>query len=84
MRHVASRAPRSCVLLTPRLQAARDRNIPILTVAWVHACAARGEPLASDEAEAYRLPPFAGLRVCVTGFDIGARQACARAACAAS
>ena len=73
-----------CNLLTPRLQAARDRNIPILTEAWVHACAARGEPLASEESQAFLLPPFAGLRICVTGLDIGAPSLRARAACAAS
>lgn len=81
MRHVApsfSRAP----ALTPRAQAARDRNLPILTEAWVHACAARGQPLDVDDSSPFLLPPFAGLFICVTGVDVGAWHArcCAGAA----
>ena len=64
-------------LLTPCPQAARDRNIPIVTQAWVHACVANGLPLAADQVAQYLLPPFTGLRICVTGLEVGA---CRRAA----
>ena len=74
--YAARRASAPCKrALTPRPQAARDRNIPILTEAWVHACAARGHPLAPDEAAPFLLPPFAGLHICVTGLDVGAHHA---------
>ena len=70
--------------LTPRLQAARDRNIPIVTQAWVHACVANGQPLAADQVAQYLLPPFTGLRICVTGLEVGVCRLASDAATAVS
>ena len=55
-------------------QAARDRGVPVVREAWVDACARAGAAVSSDDA-ALRLPPFAGLRISVTGVAPGARRA---------